>query len=188
MFGNKKRQIQKLSEDGGVEAWGTVLSSQELSRSGGSTGPNPYQPQDDTFHQKVTVKVEPEGEPAFEVTFKQAFPDLVFPNSAVKVIYDPNDHSKIAVLDGQVFRWGRPGEEHQQVVFKIDGEGVSIDGKQVLDPGSLSGQVRQGLERIGAAPAAADPVDQLSKLADLHDRGALTDEEFAAEKAKLLGN
>ena len=33
---------------------------------------------------------------------------------------------------------------------------------------------------------AADPLDSLRKLADLHDRGALTDEEFAAEKAKLL--
>ena len=31
-----------------------------------------------------------------------------------------------------------------------------------------------------------DHVDQLAKLADLHDRGALTDEEFAAEKSKLL--
>lgn len=32
----------------------------------------------------------------------------------------------------------------------------------------------------------ADPVDQLARLADLHQRGALTDEEFAAEKAKII--
>jgi Short C-terminal domain len=32
----------------------------------------------------------------------------------------------------------------------------------------------------------SDPIDRLQKLADLHDRGALTDAEFAAEKAKLL--
>ena len=37
------------------------------------------------------------------------------------------------------------------------------------------------------APAAADPMAQLKELADLHDRGALTDEEFSAQKAKLLG-
>jgi hypothetical protein len=39
------------------------------------------------------------------------------------------------------------------------------------------------------APAAAPPVDrieQLTKLAELHDRGILTDDEFAAEKAKIL--
>jgi Short C-terminal domain len=41
-----------------------------------------------------------------------------------------------------------------------------------------------------AAPAAAapapDPIEQLSKLGELHRQGVLTDEEFAAEKAKLL--
>lgn len=39
-----------------------------------------------------------------------------------------------------------------------------------------------------AAPAAAPSVyDQLSQLATLHDQGALTDDEFTAAKAKLLG-
>ncbi|MFM7062295.1 MAG: PH domain-containing protein [Actinomycetes bacterium] len=33
----------------------------------------------------------------------------------------------------------------------------------------------------------ASPADELAKLADLHARGVLTDEEFAAQKAKLLG-
>jgi hypothetical protein len=37
-----------------------------------------------------------------------------------------------------------------------------------------------------AAPAA-DPVDQLKQLGELHAQGVLTDEEFAAQKAKLLG-
>jgi hypothetical protein len=36
------------------------------------------------------------------------------------------------------------------------------------------------------APAAADPIAQLKELAALHDQGVLTDEEFAAQKAKLL--
>jgi Short C-terminal domain len=38
-------------------------------------------------------------------------------------------------------------------------------------------------------PAAAEPsmMDQLSQLGDLHKQGVLTDEEFAAAKAKLLG-
>jgi hypothetical protein len=39
-----------------------------------------------------------------------------------------------------------------------------------------------------APPAAAPSVyDQLSQLATLHDQGALTDDEFTAAKAKLLG-
>jgi hypothetical protein len=37
------------------------------------------------------------------------------------------------------------------------------------------------------APAAADPIAQIKELGALHEQGILTDEEFAAQKAKLLG-
>jgi Short C-terminal domain len=41
-----------------------------------------------------------------------------------------------------------------------------------------------------AASPAAEPsmMDQLSQLADLHKQGVLTDEEFTAAKAKLIGS
>ena len=39
-----------------------------------------------------------------------------------------------------------------------------------------------------AAPAAADPVQQLKELGELRDKGVLTEEEFAAQKAKVLGS
>lgn len=38
-----------------------------------------------------------------------------------------------------------------------------------------------------AAPAEDDQTAQLQKLATLHSQGILTDEEFAAAKAKVLG-
>ncbi len=38
-----------------------------------------------------------------------------------------------------------------------------------------------------AAPASTDVTAEIQKLADLHDSGALTDEEFTAMKKKLLG-
>jgi hypothetical protein len=38
------------------------------------------------------------------------------------------------------------------------------------------------------APAPADPYEAIDHLAALHASGALTDEEFAAEKAKVLGS
>jgi hypothetical protein len=38
-----------------------------------------------------------------------------------------------------------------------------------------------------SAHSGGDPVERLSKLADLKERGLLTDAEFEAEKAKILG-
>lgn len=38
-----------------------------------------------------------------------------------------------------------------------------------------------------AAPPAADPIQQLKDLAELKAQGILTEEEFAAQKAKILG-
>jgi hypothetical protein len=35
--------------------------------------------------------------------------------------------------------------------------------------------------------AAADRIAQLERLGELRDKGVLTDEEFEAQKAKLLG-
>jgi hypothetical protein len=37
------------------------------------------------------------------------------------------------------------------------------------------------------APAAPDPIEQIKELAALKDQGILTEEEFAAQKAKILG-
>jgi hypothetical protein len=39
-----------------------------------------------------------------------------------------------------------------------------------------------------AAAPAADPIAQLKELAELKQQGILTDEEFAAQKAKILGS
>lgn len=38
------------------------------------------------------------------------------------------------------------------------------------------------------APSTDDVFDQLSKLGQLRDQGILTEEEFQAQKAKLLGS
>ena len=56
--------------------------------------------------------------------------------------------------------------------------------------GFAAGRASKG--PAGAAPAdqpaaAPDLAEKLKELADLHASGALTDEEFAAAKAKLIG-
>ena len=58
----------------------------------------------------------------------------------------------------------------------------------------IMSQRAQAYEQGAAAAApppsapAADPIAQLKDLAALHQSGVLTDEEFAAQKAKILGS
>jgi type VI protein secretion system component VasK len=47
-------------------------------------------------------------------------------------------------------------------------------------------QEAQLRDYVQSTAAAASPADQIAKLADLKNQGALTDAEFEAQKAKLL--
>ena len=42
--------------------------------------------------------------------------------------------------------------------------------------------------RAAAGAPAPDPIAQLKELAELKDQGILTEEEFAAQKAKILAS
>jgi hypothetical protein len=57
-------------------------------------------------------------------------------------------------------------------------------------PGGSGRQSRESASAFLEAMPTTDEddrLDQLSRLGDLHERGVLTDDEFAAEKARLLG-
>ena len=49
-------------------------------------------------------------------------------------------------------------------------------------------QDQQFRKYVQDAAGSGGGADQLAKLADLHKQGVLTDEEFAAQKAKILGS
>jgi hypothetical protein len=65
---------------------------------------------------------------------------------------------------------------------------------QYRQEGAQQAMQQQAAPAPAPAPAAAPvatsgqvPTDELQKLADLHNSGVLSDEEFAAAKKKLLG-
>ena len=66
------------------------------------------------------------------------------------------------------------------------------DGPQYANPRAdlaAQTQAQAAPAPVEAAPAAAaDPIAQLKELGELHQSGVLTDEEFAAQKAKILNN
>jgi hypothetical protein len=48
------------------------------------------------------------------------------------------------------------------------------------------GEAESAYPPPAAAPAPADPIEQLKELAALKQQGILTDEEFATQKARIL--
>jgi hypothetical protein len=195
MFGNKKGLEHKLREQGGTVAWATIVSADEKWRSarGGDSGFGG--PSQITDHMRVTLQVEPDGEPTFEVTVKQAFSSHTpRPGGRAQVIYDPADHSRIAIIDGEVYMPGLSVEKQQRSRQR------TAEARAAAESGHLAEYIEQrkaeamraGAVVIGSPaapatpPAKPDVVDQLTKLADLRDRGALTEAEFQAQKARLL--
>src|SRR5215217_8096000 len=70
--------------------------------------------------------------------------------------------------------------------------GASIDVSDSMVQGMFDPQqaAMMGIGTLQAqpAPAQSDPVDRLERLASLRDSGAITDDEFSAAKARLLGS
>jgi hypothetical protein len=62
-------------------------------------------------------------------------------------------------------------------------------GEQAYDeaPADDQAPAGDGQDQAQYAPPPADPADEIEHLAQLHTSGALTDDEFAAAKAKILG-
>jgi len=81
------------------------------------------------------------------------------------------------------------GFMHTTISLLIDSRTLKIEGIINAAGASFADYVRQRVDqRTQPAPAAA-PVDvagQLERLADLRERGILSDEEFQAQKRKLL--
>jgi hypothetical protein len=119
--------------------------------------------------------------------------------SVVPVRYDPADHSKVvldipalkerhaqtgaaqqAQLDAQFAHMGEPGSPGL-----VGGGDLKAQLLQMAaqNPGSVI-DLRSSQPQ---AEQASDPVDRLSKLAELKQQGVLTEEEFTAAKAKILG-
>ena len=63
----------------------------------------------------------------------------------------------------------------------------AVEEEQAYDEAPAEEQApAEDQEQAAYAPPPADPADEIEHLAQLHESGALTDEEFASAKAKIL--
>ena len=182
MLGKPSRRTRKRLEEAGRKANATVV---EIAEKGVAVTTGPEGVVSATqLALKTTLKVQPEGEPEFEVKTTFRYPQLSVPAAGqqLAIIYDPEDHDKIMLDDSP---------EAQQSAMLA---GAGIDAGQIGDAIANAQQMQQQAMQGGGAggmsfgaPAAADPVAQLEKLQALKEKGALTDSEFEAQKAKILG-
>ena len=111
----------------------------------------------------------------------------------VLTLYIPLDDSKNKYLKASANMAAQAGSAGQPIRFMIARDEASEQlVKEVVgdNPGMPNIQVGGMPMQMPGQPAAAgagDSTAQLEKLAQLHASGALTDEEFAAQKARIIG-
>jgi hypothetical protein len=171
----------------------------------------------------LKLHVTPKGEEPFDVATEQRWPQLDAPRAGqkVSVLYDPDDHSKVAIdhhrpaeveaatamiesrlspeqtraLQGLGF--GSVGDVLSAAIADPQGFTAKMQERITAAQQAAMGQAEamraqaQAVQGGGSVPgpaagAAEDLVDKLEKLADLRDRGALTEAEFEAQKQRLL--
>jgi hypothetical protein len=162
LFKSKKKQAAELLESGQKGA-GTVVSVQDT---GMTVNDNP--------RIKMVFRVEPlDGSPPFDAQKTKTVSRLEIPRQGDRypVWYDADDPSGTWAYATVADDNGR-ATLRQQFGTVADGF-VGMNTPAPPPPTSASNQ-------------GQDVVEQLKQLADLHSQGILTDDEFAAHKAKLL--
>jgi hypothetical protein len=196
VFGHKKKLERELLAGDGTVAWATVLEGTEKWSTASGSGYS--MPSKITDHMRLKLRVEPDTGPPFEASFSQAFSAMVpFTGWQCKVVYDPADRTRIAVIEDSITP---PGLTHEQAERSAAHRAQMRD---ALQSGHLAEYIEEQKAKAlrgelgttvfvggnmvsGTSHARPTVVDQLAKLAELRERGALTDAEFEQQKAKLL--
>jgi hypothetical protein len=118
--------------------------------------------------------------------------------SVCEVLVDPKKADHVAIDWNGTFQQGtieQMAAANPLIAAAMKGAGVDIEAvsqmqRTAMQQGQTTGSVFIGGQLVSGTPGAAqaDPLDRLKKLAELHDSGVITDEEFATQKTKLLNS
>ena len=157
---------------------------------------------------KLDLKVKPEGADPFDAHVEARLPQYsgLRAGSMVPVLFDPDDHSKVAV-DMSPQGWADAAIASAEQMGALAGNpALAAPIKEMMqaalaDPAGFQKHAMEqaeqafkaaGLDVTDTSPggaragSSAAMVDTLEKLADLRDRGVLSDEEFAQQKQRIL--
>ena len=204
MLGKPSRRTRKKLEQNGRRASATVVAVGE--RGMAITHGSDNVVSNTEIALKLTLRVEPQDEPAFEVEERFRFAQLSIPTEGqdLAVIYDPDDHDAV-MLDGNpapniaAMMQGK-GKSAGQIDFIQQLITSVTSGASTADTQAIATQwaeqngamvITPGAAGVGAPPMPGgpqkDPVELLSQLVVMKDRGLLTEAEFAEQRARILG-
>src|SRR3954447_465493 len=162
MFRSKKAKAEDLMANG-ARGVGTITDVRDT---GMTVNDNP--------RVKIAFNIAPlDGTTAFDANKTKTVSRVRIPQVGQRypIFYDRDDPSTFAWVEVD-------DDQGRQSVVAMFGDAFGADGSGVGRPAAA------------AAPAAAraegDPLDRLTKLEQLRAAGALTEDEFAEQKAKLL--
>jgi hypothetical protein len=192
MLGKLNRWTRHHLETDGREAVATVLEIAE--RGMAVTTGSGALVSDTELALKTRLRVEPAGEPAFEVHQRFRYSQFGVPGvgDQLTVRYDPADHDKIMITRLGTATTTRSGKSPAELLELVKDAKAQFGG----DRAKLGALLRESVggaalvidgQALGAPGGETNTIGQLERLAALHAQGALTDAEFATEKAKILG-
>jgi len=192
------RHDEKLEEHG-TRAPAEIVKAEQSGA--GVTAGNPALAGATEVVWKLAVRVKPEGGDPFDAHVEARLPQYtgLRVGTTVPVLFDPEDRSKI-VLDSSPEAWA---DASIATAVQASGNPALAAPLHELMEAALKDpvgfqkhaqeQAAQAFKAAGfnvmdiAGASGSDvTVDALEKLADLHDRGVLTDEEFAKQKQRIL--
>jgi hypothetical protein len=165
LFKSKKKVASELMASGS-KAVGTVVSVQDT---GMTVNDNP--------RIKMTFRIEPlDGTPAFDAQKTRTISRVQIPRQGDRfpVWYDPAEPTKTWMFSTVADDTGR------ETLRQLFGDVAN----------TFVGMNAPAPPAAAATPASAqgpDTVEALKQLADLHQQGLLTEDEFNEQKKKLLG-
>jgi hypothetical protein len=168
MFGNKKKKQEQAAQlfQTGLRGVGTITDVQD-------TG---LTINDMIIRVNLRFRVQPlDGSPPFDAEKKANVSRVQVPpiGGRYPILYDATDPTPFAYVTVD-------DDQGRATVVQMFGDAFGADGSGVGLPAAP--------QAAPAAAPAADPLDQLKKLGELRDAGVLSDAEFAAKKAELLGS
>jgi hypothetical protein len=181
MLGEHKHLQHTLRDHGGVTATAMVEHAHCI----GTETSSGFHGTTYGYWFALKVAVTADGVEPFDASLRAFVHSYVSEGQTIPVIFDPADHSKICMDTESVQR--ERDADRQAASAQLQRRIEAFKAAGAATPATVIRGSDKADAFRAAEPEPGDEIEHLEHLAQLHATGALTDAEFTAAKAKLLG-